>query len=77
METSPFPRRAAKFIKPMLGAEGLCRAGRDLYRATNAVTEDSGFSGFIRRTAPLVASYDTQGDAENFFNTDSCGCKTI
>jgi hypothetical protein len=43
--------RAAKF-RPMLGAEGLW-AGRDLYRATPAVTQDLGFSGLIRRTAPF------------------------
>jgi hypothetical protein len=36
----------------MLGAQGL-RAGRDLYRATPAVTWGLGFSGFIRRTAPF------------------------
>jgi hypothetical protein len=43
--------RAAKF-RPMLGAQGLW-AGRDLYRATPAETRDLGFSGLIRRTAPL------------------------
>jgi hypothetical protein len=41
--------RAAKF-RPMLGARGLW-AGRDLYRATPAVTRGLGFSGLIRRTA--------------------------
>ena len=41
--------RAAKF-RPMLGAQGFW-AGRDLYRATPAVTRDLGFSGLIRRTA--------------------------
>jgi hypothetical protein len=41
--------RAAKF-RPMLGTQGLW-AGRDLYRATPAVTRDLGFSGLIRRTA--------------------------
>jgi hypothetical protein len=45
------PRRAAKF-RPMLGAQGLW-AGKDLYRATPAVTRDLGFSGLIRRTAPF------------------------
>jgi hypothetical protein len=36
--------------------------GRDLYRATPAVTRDLGFSGLIRRTSPyLVASYNTRG----------------
>jgi hypothetical protein len=43
------PWRAAKF-RPMLGAQGLW-AGRDLYRATSAVTRDLGFFGLIRRTA--------------------------
>jgi hypothetical protein len=43
--------RAAKFWL-MLGAQGLW-AGRDLYRATPAVTRDLGFSGLIRRTAPF------------------------
>jgi hypothetical protein len=37
---------------PMLGTHGLW-AGRDLYRATPAVTRDLGFSGLIRRTAPF------------------------
>jgi hypothetical protein len=36
----------------MLGAQCLW-AGRDLYRATPAVTRDLGFSGLIRRTAPF------------------------
>jgi hypothetical protein len=43
--------RAAKF-RPMLSAQGLW-AGRDLYRATPAVTRGLGFSGLIRRTAPI------------------------
>jgi hypothetical protein len=43
--------RAAKF-RPMLCAQGLW-AGRDIYRATPAVTQDLGFSGLIRRTAPF------------------------
>jgi hypothetical protein len=43
--------RAAK-CRPMLGAQGLW-ALRDLYRATPAVTRDLGFSGLIRRTAPI------------------------
>jgi hypothetical protein len=41
--------RDAKF-SAILGAQGLW-AGRDLYRATPAVTRDLGFSGLIRRTA--------------------------
>jgi hypothetical protein len=43
--------RAAKY-RPMLGVQGR-RAGRDLYRATPAVTWDLGFSGLIRSTAPF------------------------
>jgi hypothetical protein len=43
--------RTAKF-RSMLGAQGHS-AGRDLYRATPAVTRDLGFSGLIRRTAPF------------------------
>ena len=51
METSPLPVKGCKF-RPMLGTFGL-GAGRDLYRATPAVTRDLGFSGLIRRTAPF------------------------
>jgi hypothetical protein len=36
----------------MLDVQGLY-AGRDLYRATPAVTQGLGFSGLIRRTAPF------------------------
>jgi hypothetical protein len=42
--------KAAK-VKPMLGAQGLW-AGRYLYHATPAVTQDVWFSGLIRRTTP-------------------------
>jgi hypothetical protein len=52
--------RAAKF-RPMLGAQGLW-AGRDLYRATPAATRDLVFSGLIRRTPHLVASWLTTHD---------------
>jgi hypothetical protein len=41
--------RAAKF-RPMFGAQ-CAWAGRNLYRATPAVTGGLGFSGLIRRTA--------------------------
>jgi hypothetical protein len=51
METSLLPVKGCKF-RPMLGAQGHW-AGRDLYRATPAVTRDLGFSGLIRRTAPF------------------------
>ena len=43
--------RAAKF-RPMFGIQGL-RAGRNLFRATPVVTQDLGFSGLIRMTAPF------------------------
>jgi hypothetical protein len=43
--------RAAKF-RPILGAQGLW-AGRDLYRATPAMTRCLGFSALIWRTAPF------------------------
>jgi hypothetical protein len=43
--------RAAKF-RPKLDTQGLW-AGRDLYRATPAVTRDLGLPGLIRRTAPF------------------------
>jgi hypothetical protein len=36
----------------MLGAQGL-RAGWDLYHATPTETQDLGFFGLIRRTAPF------------------------
>jgi hypothetical protein len=38
--------------RPLLGAQGLW-SGRDLCRATPAVTRGLGFSGLIRRTAPF------------------------
>jgi hypothetical protein len=43
--------RAVKF-RLMLGTQGLW-AGRDLYRATPAVTRGLGFFSLIRRTAPF------------------------
>jgi hypothetical protein len=51
METSPLPWRFAKF-RPMVNAQGFW-AGRDLYRATPAVTRELGFPGLIRKTAPF------------------------
>ena len=44
-------------------------AGRDLYRATPALTRDLGLHGIIRRTAPpprFVASDDSGSQRENF-----------
>jgi hypothetical protein len=54
----------------MFGSQGLL-AGRDLYHITSAVTQGLGFSGLIRRTAPSVASYATQGDVEDIFEPGS------
>jgi hypothetical protein len=51
METSPLPVKGCE-LRPMLSIQGLC-AGRDLYRATPTVARDLGFSGHIRRTAPI------------------------
>jgi hypothetical protein len=51
METSPLIVKGAKF-RPMLDAQGL-QAGRDLYRATPAVTQGIGFTCLIRRTTPF------------------------
>ena len=39
-------------IRPLLGSYGLW-AGRDLYRATPALTRGLGFCGLVRRTVPL------------------------
>jgi hypothetical protein len=50
----------------LLSAQGLW-AGRDLYRATPAVTRDLGFSGLIEGPPHSVASYDTRGDVEDLF----------
>jgi hypothetical protein len=44
-------RKAEKFRR-MFGAQGL-GAGRDLYRATPAVTRDLRFSGLIRGNVPI------------------------
>jgi hypothetical protein len=61
--------RAAKF-RPMLGAQGLW-AGRDLYRATPAVTRTSVFSASSEGPPHLVASYDTQGDVRGVIHYTS------
>jgi hypothetical protein len=63
--------RAAKF-RPMFDAQGLW-AGRDLYRATLAVTRGLGFFGLIRRTAPFSRLYDIWGDVEDQFYPESSG----
>jgi hypothetical protein len=65
--------RAAK-LRPMLGAQGLW-AGRDLYRATPAVTRTLVFPVLSEGPPHLVASYDTLGDAEDLFLPGSSrGC---
>jgi hypothetical protein len=48
----------------MLGTQGLW-AGRDLYRATPAMTRGLGFSVSSEGPPHLVASYDTRGDVED------------
>jgi hypothetical protein len=53
-----YQRKATK-CSPMLGAQGL-QAGRDLYRATPSVTQGLGFSGLIRRTAPILSPLTTR-----------------
>jgi hypothetical protein len=63
--------RAAKF-RPMLGAQGLW-AGRDLYRATPAVTWGLGFSGLIRRTTPFSRLLRHNGVWRIYSNPDPHG----
>jgi hypothetical protein len=53
-------------FRPMLSAQGLW-AGRDLYRATPAVTRDLDFPVSSEGPPHSVASYDTRGDVENLF----------
>jgi hypothetical protein len=65
METS----RAAK-LKPLLGDQGL-RAGLDLYRATPAMTRGLSFQVSSEGPPYLVASYNTQGNAEDLFLPES------
>jgi hypothetical protein len=57
--------RAAKF-SPMFGAQGPW-AGRDLYRATLVDTRRRVFRSHPKDSPHLVASYDTQGNAEDLF----------
>jgi hypothetical protein len=54
--------RAAKF-RSMFGAQGLW-AGRDLYRATPAVTRDLGFSRLIRSSVPFLRLWRHARDAD-------------
>jgi hypothetical protein len=54
-------------FRPMFGAHGLW-VGRDLYRATPAVTRDLVFPVSSEGTPHSVAPYDTQEDVENLFN---------
>jgi hypothetical protein len=63
----------------MLGAQGLW-AGRDLYRATPAVTWDLVFFPVSSEGPPLlVASYNTRGDVEDLFQPGSSRgiCKNV
>jgi hypothetical protein len=63
--------RAAKF-RTMLGAQGIW-AGRDLYRATPAVTRDLGFSGLLGRIAPISRLLRHMGMWRIFSNPDAGG----
>jgi hypothetical protein len=64
--------RAAKF-RPILDAQGLI-AGRDLYRATQAVTRGLRFSGLIRRAAPIKSPLTThEGMWRIYSNLDPHG----
>jgi hypothetical protein len=71
METWPSVTVAGEGLQnvglAMLGAQGLW-AGRDLYRATPAVTGDLGFFS-VSSEGPLqsVASYDKRGGVEDLF----------
>jgi hypothetical protein len=59
----------------MLGAQDF-RAGRDLYRATPAVTLGLGFPVSSEGLPHSVASYDTQGDVEDLFKPGSSRINT-
>jgi hypothetical protein len=64
--------RAAKF-KPMLGAQGLW-AGRDLYRATPAVTRDLGFFRSYPKDRPIQSPLTThEGMWRIYSNPDPHG----
>jgi hypothetical protein len=58
--------KAPKF-KHMIGAQGLW-AGRNLYRATPAVTRGFGFSGLIRRTASVQSPLMTHKGAWRIYS---------
>jgi hypothetical protein len=60
-----FHRMAAKF-RPMLGAQGLW-AGRDLYRATDTVTQGLDFSDLIQRNAPFSRLLQHTRGVEDLF----------
>jgi hypothetical protein len=66
-----FRWRAAN-IWPMLGSQDLW-AGRDLYRATPAVTWGLGFSGLIRRITPFTPHTTRKGMLRTYSNPDSRG----
>jgi hypothetical protein len=56
----------------MLGAQGLW-AGRDLYRASPAVTRGLGFYGLIKRTAPFSRLFRHKGMWRTYSNPDLHG----
>jgi hypothetical protein len=60
-----YRRRAAKFRR-MLGTQGLW-AGRDLYRATPAVTQGPRFFQSHPKDRPIQSPLNTRGDGENLF----------
>jgi hypothetical protein len=57
IETSPLPVKVCKF-SPMLGAQGLC-AGRDVYRATPAVTQGLSFFRSHPKDRPILSPLKT------------------
>jgi hypothetical protein len=60
METSPLPvHEELQNLGLYSALRAFEHAGRDLYRATPAVTRDLGFSGLIRRTAPFSRLFNT------------------
>ena len=67
METTLLLVKGSKSNR-MVGAQGL-RAGRDLYRATSAVTRGLDFPVPSEGQPHLVTSCDTQGDVKDLQKT--------
>jgi hypothetical protein len=65
METRPLPLKGGKI--QAYGRRSGPLSKEDLYRTTPTVTRELGFSGLIRKTAHLFASYYTLGDVEDVF----------